>query len=414
MRSVPEAARGQHQQACPRHRGSARSHQRDRERPAGHHPPATGQTLRASPQSSLGLGPRLIDDESGTVLASSWLPMEEPRRARRQGWWSRYSLSNSVVARGGRRAQPAPGPTPAPPIAGAYPSLGSVGGLRLRRCRRHAPQHRGLPAARRRARRAVPRDRRAPRRLPRDGQASRGRQRAAGVRGTRVPGLPDLRSAGARLRAPAMHRLRVGAARAVFLQGPGLLAELRRPAHDGGRRPSGRRGTAARARAPVGAESAVPPSLSPGLGSRVGARGARRRRARAPQLPAAAPAARARSGPCRSGHADPAQADPVVEESPVLAGLSSASIQGRIALGPRAGARVWRVGDDPDAPWVLSTALRHAHLAGFDLHANVAVPASDRARLEHCPSCQHENPEGAKFCNACGAKLESPARTVVM
>jgi hypothetical protein len=24
----------------------------------------------------------------------------------------------------------------------------------------------------------------------------------------------------------------------------------------------------------------------------------------------------------------------------------------------------------------------------------------------HCPSCQHENSEGAKFCNACGAKLE--------
>jgi Putative transposase len=43
---------------------------------------------------------------------------------------------------------------------------------------------------------------------------------------------------------------------------------------------------------------------------------------------------------------------------------------------------VWRLGDDPDAPWVLSTAPRHAHLAGFDLHANVAVPAADRARLE--------------------------------
>ena len=82
------------------------------------------------------------------------------------------------------------------------------------------------------------------------------------------------------------------------------------------------------------------------------------------------------------GDGDPAQADPVVEESPVLAGLSGASIQGRIALGPRAGARVWRVGDDPDAPWVLSTAPRHAHLAGFDLHANVAVPAVDRPRLE--------------------------------
>ncbi len=82
------------------------------------------------------------------------------------------------------------------------------------------------------------------------------------------------------------------------------------------------------------------------------------------------------------GEADLFPPDPVVEESPALAGISSASVQGRIALGPGAGARVWRVGDDPDAPWVLSTAPRHAHLAGFDLHANVEVPAADRARLE--------------------------------
>ncbi len=66
-----------------------------------------------------------------------------------------------------------------------------------------------------------------------------------------------------------------------------------------------------------------------------------------------------------SGGADLCQADPVVEESPALAGISSASIQGRIALGPCAGARMWRVGDDPDAPWVLSTAPRHAYLAGL-------------------------------------------------
>ena len=43
---------------------------------------------------------------------------------------------------------------------------------------------------------------------------------------------------------------------------------------------------------------------------------------------------------------------------------------------------MWRVGVDPDAPWVLSTVPRHAHLAGFDLHANVDVPAADRGRLE--------------------------------
>jgi hypothetical protein len=41
---------------------------------------------------------------------------------------------------------------------------------------------------------------------------------------------------------------------------------------------------------------------------------------------------------------------------------------------------LWRLRDDPDAPWVLSTVPRHAHLAGLDLHAN--VPATDRARLE--------------------------------
>lgn len=53
-----------------------------------------------------------------------------------------------------------------------------------------------LPAARRRARRAVPRDRRASRRLPRDGLASRGRGPVPRIRGARVPGLPVGRRAG--------------------------------------------------------------------------------------------------------------------------------------------------------------------------------------------------------------------------
>jgi hypothetical protein len=90
------------------------------------------------------------------------------------------------------------------------------------------------------------------------------------------------------------------------------------------------------------------------------------------------------------GDADTTQVDPVLDESLALAGISSASIQGRIAFGLRAGSRVWRVGADPDAPWMLSTAPRHAHLAGFDLHANVEVPAADRTRLE-------------QLCRLCGA-----------
>ena len=46
--------------------------------------------------------------------------------------------------------------------------------------------------------------------------------------------------------------------------------------------------------------------------------------------------------------------DPLVEES-VLAGITGASVLGQIALGVRAGARVWRLGADPDAPWITSS-----------------------------------------------------------
>jgi hypothetical protein len=74
--------------------------------------------------------------------------------------------------------------------------------------------------------------------------------------------------------------------------------------------------------------------------------------------------------------------DPVAEESLALAGISAASVLGQIALGRRAGGRVWRLGYDPEAAWVASTGPRQAHLDGFDLHANVWVPATNRARLE--------------------------------
>ncbi len=74
--------------------------------------------------------------------------------------------------------------------------------------------------------------------------------------------------------------------------------------------------------------------------------------------------------------------DPLAEASLALAGISSASVQGRIALGGRAGARVLRLGREPNAPWVTSTGARRAHLGGFDLYASLPVPADDRARLE--------------------------------
>jgi hypothetical protein len=75
-------------------------------------------------------------------------------------------------------------------------------------------------------------------------------------------------------------------------------------------------------------------------------------------------------------------ADRLADESPVLAGIVGASVQGRVALGPRAGARVRRVGDARDTAAVTSRGARQAHLEGFDLHANVRVAANDRAGLE--------------------------------
>ena len=53
-----------------------------------------------------------------------------------------------------------------------------------------------------------------------------------------------------------------------------------------------------------------------------------------------------------------------------------------MALGPRAGARVRRLGHERDTAVVTSRGPRQAHLGGFDLHANVWVSANDRAGLE--------------------------------
>ncbi len=82
-------------------------------------------------------------------------------------------------------------------------------------------------------------------------------------------------------------------------------------------------------------------------------------------------------------------ADPLAAQAPLLAAVRGASVTGRLATGPRAGARVRRLGSDPEteagapAPSGRSGATPHAHLDGFDLHAGVFVPAGGRRRLEH-------------------------------
>jgi hypothetical protein len=81
--------------------------------------------------------------------------------------------------------------------------------------------------------------------------------------------------------------------------------------------------------------------------------------------------------------ADPEEVDSLVREDPLLASLYSASVAGRIATGPNAGQRVRLAGAAIEDRYPEAvTGPRTANVAGFSLHANVAVPPADRAGLE--------------------------------
>jgi hypothetical protein len=71
--------------------------------------------------------------------------------------------------------------------------------------------------------------------------------------------------------------------------------------------------------------------------------------------------------------------DPFAAQEPLFAGAVAASLQGRVALGPRAGQPVRRLRSAAD---VIPTGRRSARLDGFSLHADVAVPARRRDQLE--------------------------------
>jgi hypothetical protein len=79
----------------------------------------------------------------------------------------------------------------------------------------------------------------------------------------------------------------------------------------------------------------------------------------------------------------PAGEDLLQRDEPLLAALAAASVAGRVASGRRAGQRVMRLGDRIDAEDLPKLAgERCASVGGVSLHANVAVPARDRRRLE--------------------------------
>lgn len=76
------------------------------------------------------------------------------------------------------------------------------------------------------------------------------------------------------------------------------------------------------------------------------------------------------------------QPDRWPEEAPILAAAAAASVDGRMALGPRAGARVRRCGDRPDAVTPTTLGPCHAQADGFNLHAGLLVRAGEHDRLE--------------------------------
>jgi hypothetical protein len=70
-------------------------------------------------------------------------------------------------------------------------------------------------------------------------------------------------------------------------------------------------------------------------------------------------------------------------QEPLLASLYAASVTSRIATGSRSGQRVLRMGDRIDADDLpVLQGERCASVGGVSVHANVAVPAHDRRRLE--------------------------------
>ena len=83
-------------------------------------------------------------------------------------------------------------------------------------------------------------------------------------------------------------------------------------------------------------------------------------------------------------------------EAPMLAGIAAASVQGVMAIGPRAGARVRRCGDPPEGVAAPTLGRCHAHQCASTTHDQ---PWSDMERrvksallLEHARSRNPQSP----------------------
>jgi hypothetical protein len=80
--------------------------------------------------------------------------------------------------------------------------------------------------------------------------------------------------------------------------------------------------------------------------------------------------------------ADSDEADPLAREDPLLAALYAASVQGRVAIGARAGERTTRLGVAIGASaFATQPSASCAVLGGMSLHAGVSIAADDREGL---------------------------------
>ena len=84
--------------------------------------------------------------------------------------------------------------------------------------------------------------------------------------------------------------------------------------------------------------------------------------------------------------ADAVEADKLAQDHPLLAACCTASLQGSVALGDRAGQRVLRMGDYVERGEAANDDQAHGPAHGFNLHAGWRVSADDkkgRERLLH-------------------------------
>jgi hypothetical protein len=75
--------------------------------------------------------------------------------------------------------------------------------------------------------------------------------------------------------------------------------------------------------------------------------------------------------------------DPLMRDTPWLAGLYAHGVRGRIATGPSAGKRIRTWGGHGESEEREPSARRCANVDGFSVHANVSLPAHQRAKLEN-------------------------------